>query len=94
VEAGEGEKKNGSSHGSGLLRNGIVAGYDLIWGRIAERIRTTESMGILYQGKALWENTLWLERFPQEVLFRLKAILQDNGTRVSSPLAREGRGKG
>jgi len=51
-------------------------------------------MGILCQGKALLESTLWLERFPQEVLFRLKGILQDNGTRVPSPLAREGRGKG
>jgi hypothetical protein len=44
--------------------------------------------------KVLWENTLWIERFPQEVLFRLKAILQDNGTRVPSPLAYEGRGQG
>ena len=39
-------------------------------------------------------STLWLERFPQEVLFRLKVILQDNGTRVPSPLAWQGRGKG
>jgi len=68
--------------------------YDLVWGRTAERIRTKESTGILCQGKALLESTLWLERFPQEVLFRLKAILQGNGTRVPSPLAREGRGKG
>ena len=70
----------------------MVAVYDLVWGRTAERIRTKDSMGILCQGKALLESALWLERFPQEVLFRLKAILQDNGTRVSSPLAREGRG--
>ena len=72
----------------------MVAVYDLVWGRTAERIRTKESMRILCQEKALLESTLWLERFPQEVLFRLKAILQDNGTRVPSPLAREGRGKG
>ena len=57
-----------------------------------ERIRTKASMGILCQGKALLESTLWLERFPQAVLFRLKVILQDNGTSVPSPLAREGRG--
>jgi len=72
----------------------MVAVYDLVWGRTAERIRTKESTGILCQGKALLESTLWLERFPQAVLFRLKAILQDNGTRVTSPLAREGRGNG
>ena len=72
----------------------MVAVYDLIWGRTAKRIRTKKSMGILCQGKALLESTLWLERFPQAVLFRLEAILQDNGTRVPSPLAREGRGKG
>ena len=72
----------------------MVAVYDLVCGRTAERIRTKESMGILCQGKALLESTLWLERFPQAVLFRLKVILQDNGTRVPSPLAREGRGKG
>ena len=71
----------------------MVAVYDLVWGRMAERIRTKESMGILCQGKALLESTLWLERFPQAVLFRLKAILQDNGTRV--PLApRSGGGEG
>jgi hypothetical protein len=57
----------------------MVARYDLVWGRIAERIRAKESMGILCQRKALWESTLRLERLPQEVLFRLKAILQDNG---------------
>jgi len=72
----------------------MVAVYDLVWGRMAERIRTKESMGILCQGEALLESTLWLERFPQAVLFRLKGILQDNGTRVPSPLAWEGRGKG
>jgi len=72
----------------------MVAVYDLVRGRTAERIRTKESMRILCQGKALLESTLWLERFPQAVLFRLKVILQDNGTRVSSPLAREGRGRG
>jgi hypothetical protein len=43
----------GSSHGSVLWRKGMVAGYDLVWGRIVERRRTTESMGILCQGKAL-----------------------------------------
>jgi len=37
----------------------MVAVYDLVWGRTAERIRTKESMGILYQGKALLESTLW-----------------------------------
>jgi hypothetical protein len=72
----------------------MVAGYDLIWGRTAERIRATESTGILLHGESLLESTLWLERFFQEVLFRLKAILQDNGIKVPSPLAREGRGKG
>jgi hypothetical protein len=72
----------------------MVAVYDLVWGRTAERIRIKESMGVLCQEKALLESTLWLERFPQAVLFRLKVILQDNGTRVPSPLAREGRGKG
>jgi hypothetical protein len=72
----------------------MVAGYDLVWGRIVERRRTMESKGILCQGKALLESTLWIERFLQAVLFRLKVILQDNGTRVPSPLAREGRGKG
>ena len=72
----------------------MVAVYELVWGRTAERIRIKESMGILCQEKALLESTLWLERFPQAVLFRLKGILQDNGTRLSSPLAREGRGKG
>ena len=72
----------------------MVAVYDLVCGRTVERIRTKESMGILCQGRVLLESTLWLERFPQEVLFRLKVILQDNRTRVPSPLAREGRGKG
>jgi len=37
----------------------MVAVYDLVWGRTAERIRTKESMGILCQGKALLESTLW-----------------------------------
>jgi hypothetical protein len=72
----------------------MVAVYDLVCGGTVERIWTKESMGILYQGKALLESTLSLERFPQAVLFRLKVILQNNGTRVPSPLAREGRGKG
>jgi len=29
----------------------MVPGYDLVWGRTAERIRTTESMSILAKGK-------------------------------------------
>ena len=37
----------------------MVAVYDLVWGRMAERIQTNESMGILCQGKALLESTLW-----------------------------------
>ena len=72
----------------------MVAVYDLVWGRTAERIRTKESMGILCQGKALLESNLWLERFPQAVLFRLKVILQDNGTESPRPSLGRGEGKG